>query len=381
MAMDAIARFRATMERRPVDRLHRAEFYIWDEALDRWEKEGMPPVARSGRAPRPGQVTMAEHFGFDPGARVGIPMLGWCEPPFVPAMKEEVLEERGEHQIVRDAAGRTVEVYKGRRHGFMPTYLRHAVTCERDWEESVRPLLSPDSPERWQDFDRRLAELRGEDRRGKYVHQPCIGGYMYLRALIGPQEVCYMLVDDPRLIHKMMTAWLELADAVTARIQREVQIDELFLAEDICYNHGLLISPDMVREFLFPYYQQLLANIRSRQKEGKTVHFQVDTDGNVAEALDLYMGIGLDVMCPFEVAAGNDVVEIARRHPGLALTGGIDKRALAAGPEAIDESLRRVLPFMVRRGGYYPTCDHGVPDNVSYADYMHYRRRVMERDH
>ena len=52
-----------------------------------------------------------------------------------------------------------------------------------------------------------------------------------------------------------------------------------------------------------------------------------------------------------------------------------------AGPAAIDGYLERVIPFMVRRGGYVPTCDHGVPDNVSFDSYMHYRRRVMELDH
>ena len=63
------------------------------------------------------------------------------------------------------------------------------------------------------------------------------------------------------------------------------------------------------------------------------------------------------------------------------MSGGIDKRVLALGPEAIDEHLKRILPPMVRRGGYIPTCDHGVPDNVSYANYLHYRKRMLEWDH
>jgi hypothetical protein len=52
-----------------------------------------------------------------------------------------------------------------------------------------------------------------------------------------------------------MQTWLALADAVIARHQQHVTLDELFLAEDICYNNGPLISPDMMREFLLPYYQ------------------------------------------------------------------------------------------------------------------------------
>ena len=139
------------------------------------------------------------------------------------------------------------------------------------------------------------------------------------------------------------------------------------------------ISPDMVREFIFPYYQQLLANMRSRQK--RRIYFQIDTDGNCDEALDLYLSIGVDAMSPFEVAAGNDALAIAKKYPNLVMYGCIDKRVLATSKKEIDEYLTRLIPFMVKRGGFIPTCDHGVPDNVSYENYTYYRKRMLELDH
>ncbi len=367
--MNNVERLRATYEFRPVDHLFRREFYIWTEALDRWKSEGMAPDADHNQL-----------FGWDPPADVGIGRLGWCEPALVPAFVPEVLESGDDHEIVRDHAGRVLKVFKGRRHGFMPTYVQHAVACRRDWDEVVAPRLDPATPERWKGFDQTLANLRSADAEGKMIVLTGVGGYMYLRSMIGPEEVCYMFLDHPDLIHRMMQAWLDLSDAVASRVQQQTEIDTVFLAEDICYNHGLLISPDMVREFLFPYYQQLLDNIRRRQST-KRLRFQLDTDGNCAEATDLYLELGLDALLPIEVAAGNDVVEIAKKYPNLVLLGGIDKRVLAAGPEAIDEHLERIIPFMLKRGGYVPTCDHGVPDNVSFANYMHYRKRMMELDH
>lgn len=370
--MTSLERIKATYEFRPVDHLIRREFYIWTEALDRWKAEGMP----SG-------VSQSELFSYDPHAGGIFQRLGWCEPAFVPPLTEMVLEETDEYQIIRDAAGRTVKFFQGRRHGFMPTYLKHAVAGQKDWEEEVRPLLDPAHPQRWVDFDKDLAALKQNiSRYGDFVTQHSIGGYMYLRALVGPEEICYLLVDNPALVHQMMQTWLELVDAVTARLQQTgIALDQFFIAEDICYNHGMLISPDMVREFLLPYYQQILRNIRSRQSgSNKHLYFQVDTDGNCNEAIDVYREAGMDVLSPFEIAAGNDVVAIATKYPDLVMIGGIDKRVLAAGPEAIDDYLQGVIPFMVKRGGYIPTCDHGVPDNVSYANYMHYRRRIMELD-
>ena len=367
--MNAIERLRATYELAPVDRMVRREFYIWPEAIERWQSEGLPD-----------DIPQGELFGFDKPGRFSVGMLGWCEPPFVPALKEQVLEETSDHQIIRDAAGRTMKVFRGRRHGFMPTYLKHAVTCEADWRADVEPLLSPATPQRWEGFDAHLDTIRLADQAGKMIVLGGIGGYMYLRALVGPEQILLMFLDDPALIHAMMQAWLELTDTVAARVQEAVEIDEVFLAEDICYNHGLLISPDMVREFLFPYYGQLLNNVRSRQRD-KKLYFQLDTDGNCDEVIGLYSEIGLNVMSPFEVAANNDVVEIGRKHRDLVILGGIDKRVLAAGPEAIDRHLAHIMPPMLDRGGFIPTCDHGVPDDVSYGNYLHYRRRVMEMDH
>ena len=176
-----------------------------------------------------------------------------------------------------------------------------------------------------------------------------------------------------------MKSWFDLADTVIARHQQYVTIDELFFGEDICYNHGSLISPDMIREFIFPYYSQLIANMRRRQiDKSRHMYFQLDTDGFAVPVIPMYTELGMDVMSPFEVAAGNDLLAIADEYPRLVMTGGIDKRVLAAGPAAIDAFLERIIPPMRRRGGYIPTCDHGVPEEVSFDNYMHYRRRIIE---
>ena len=82
-----------------------------------------------------------------------------------------------------------------------------------------------------------------------------------------------------------------------------------------------------------------------------------------------------------EVASGCDVVAIAQQYPDLVISGGIDKRILAAGKDAIEAHLQYIIPFMVERGGYIPTCDHGVPDDVSFENYMYYRTRLCELDH
>lgn len=337
--------------------------------LDKWRREeGLDPNA-----------DLSALFGYDPKGRVDVNGLGSCEASFEPAFEEKVLEDRGEYELVQDFAGRSVLCFKGRRNGFMPEYVEHPVKDMKTWEEKCLWRLDPNSSARIAAMEKYMPQAIEKAKQGMFVGQFTVGGYMYLRALIGPENLLYMFYDDPDLIHACMRQWFELADTVIARHQQQISFDELFISEDICYNHGSLISPDMIREFLLPYYQQLYTNMcRRRLDPNRQIGLQVDTDGFCDSVIDLYREVGMTHMSPFEVAANCDVVRTGEKYPDLRISGGVDKRVLARGPKAIDEMVDRIFPTMQKRGGYIPTCDHGVPEEVSLENYMHYRRRCLE---
>ena len=347
--------------------LFRREFGWY--CLEAWREQGLPKDADLGAL-----------FEFDPPGSQALWGLGWCEAAFVPEFERKVVEPRGEHEVIQDNAGRLLLVFRGRRHGFMPEYLDHPVKDMRSWEEKCKWRMDPATPERWATTAEELAAARVAAGGGLMITQWVIGAFMYLRSLIGPEELLYAFYDMPEVIHDCMAVWLRLAEAVTARHQQEVTFDEIYFGEDICYNHGPLISPEMMREFIFPYYQQLLANVRLRQLDrSRRLFVNVDSDGDVRPLIPLYQqGLGMDVMNPFEVASGCDVVELGRQYPQLVMFGGIDKRILAESPAAIDRMVERIIPAMRERGGYIPTCDHGVPAEVSLKNYQHYRRRCVE---
>jgi len=338
-------------------------------SLEVWAEQGMPQ-----------DVSHAELFDLEPPGSHSLGQLGWCEAGLCPVFETTVLEDRGEYELVQDFAGRHVLFFKGRRDGFMPEYVDHPVKDMSSFEEKIAWRMDPSSPERCADLDERMAVAKEAAGRGLMITQNLVGGYMYLRSLLGPEELLYAFYDMPDVVHACMRAWFELADAVMARHQEHVTLDEFFLAEDICYKGGALISPQMMKRFLFPYYQQLITNAKARQIDKRRhLYIQVDTDGLSDPVIPLYReAIGLDALSPFEVAAGCDVVRTAQEYPDLGIFGGIDKRVLAQGRDAIDAMLERIIPVMRERGGYIPTCDHGVPEEVPYGDYLYYRRRVVE---
>jgi uroporphyrinogen decarboxylase len=344
-----------------------AEFGYY--SLDRWTDEGHIDA----------KTDLSQLFGFDEPGEITLDQLGWCEASLSPVFETKVLEDRGEHELVQDYAGRHVLFFKGRRNGFMPEYVDHPVKDRKTWEDQILWRLDPKTPERFANLDARMANAKEAAAKGMVVTQNLIGGYMYLRSLIGPVDLLYKFHDDPDLIHSCMETWLALADTVVARHQEHVTLDQMYFGEDICYNHGPLISPDMISEFLLPYYQQLVTNSRARQID-KTRHMivQIDTDGFSDPIIPVYQKIGMDYLSPFEVASGCDVVRTASQYPELLIRGGFDKRIIAAGKAAIDREVDRILPVMKRRGGFIPMCDHGVPEEVAFEDYVHFRKRLRE---
>ena len=48
------------------------------------------------------------------------------------------------------------------------------------------------------------------------------------------------------------------------------------------------------------------------------------------------------------------------------------------GKDAIARHVDRIMSFMKKRGGYIPTCDHGVPEEVPFENYMYYRQLMKQ---
>jgi uroporphyrinogen decarboxylase len=135
----------------------------------------------------------------------------------------------------------------------------------------------------------------------------------------------------------------------------------------------------MFEEFLLPYYKKLTGFFLDNGIEV----ILVDTDGDCRPLIPLFIEGGTTGLYPMQVTGGMDVVTIGQQYPDLQLIGGLDKVAISRGPEAIDRELETKVPPLLRRGGYIPMADHLVPPDVSWDDFVYYRRKLasMGPDH
>jgi uroporphyrinogen-III decarboxylase len=201
------------------------------------------------------------------------------------------------------------------------------------------------------------------------------GFYGFVRNWIGVENLSLMLYDDPDLIHEMMEYLAGFFIQILHKALDEVDIDFAMFWEDMCYKGGPLISPAMFREFCLPNYKKVTSFLAEHGVELSWV----DCDGNIEALIPLWIEGGVRGFYPLEVAAGMDAGKLQKEYGKQILTwGNVDKRALAQGKEAIDAEMARLAPI-VERGGFIPLVDHGVPDDVSYPNYLYYleqRKRI-----
>ena len=140
------------------------------------------------------------------------------------------------------------------------------------------------------------------------------------------------------------------------------------------FKNGPMVSPDTFREFIAPPYYKRITVLRARGRED----IFVDTDGDCWLLIPEFQQAGVAGMYPFEVQAGMDIVEVRKKHPDLLIIGGLNKNLVAKSKADIDRELEAKLPFMLRHGKYIPTLDHMAHPEISWENFLYYRRRVRE---
>ena len=291
----------------------------------------------------------------------------------IPQFEEKIIEERPETRVVQDWKGNICEIAKE----FDPAYLRNAidfvtrrwikcpVETHADWE-AMKTRYAAATPERLP-ADAAALGLRLRDRDWP-VTLNFSGPFWQLREWLGFENLCLLFHDDPAWLREMADFWTDYIAALLERTLASFTPDMVHLSEDMAYKSFSMVSPAMAREFLLPAWKRWGDIVRP----AGVPLYGMDSDGYVGELIPLWIEAGINVCDPMEVAAGNDILAFRRQFGRrIAFQGGIDKRALARGGQALEDEIARLKP-LVDDGGYIPSCDHGVPADVSWPNYVRY---------
>jgi hypothetical protein len=355
-------RFLLYMSFQDTDRVPLMEMGVWDETLVRWHCEGLPKWVTHLRH-------LEDFLGLDRSFNVNwLPIDNELYPPFEP----KVIEEDEETITIRDESGTVLRQKKS--HKTIPHYISFPVESAADYEK-LSSRLNGAAPGRYAEyFD---DDLRWRIERGEIIGINFRSFFGHPRKLMGFEKWCTAFYDDSDLVLRVIEDRVRFAGDLFARVLSTGKVDFVQVWEDMAFNTAPMISPEFVKRYMAPAYEQVVELFRNA---GVSL-IMVDCDGRVRDLLPIWLEAGMDGCHPCEIAAGSDPLVLRRRFPGCRLMGGLDKRKIASGREGIDGELERIRPVL-DQGGYIPMLDHFVPPDVSYDDYRYYldrRRKLFER--
>ena len=363
-------RFYRVFTYQSVDRPPDIEFGYWPQTIRRWLAEGLPLELTEAEQNSMFLRKLDDFFGFEhEGAGLNL-RLG-MDPPF----EEKVIERKEGSVVMRGADGITAERFlNDSEQSSIPHFLKFPVETPDDWAE-LKQRFRYDDPIR--DIpDEAVDCVRSAAAEGKAVSTSVCGPYGQLRHWMGFENLSMAFYDYPEMVHEMVEHWSGLAVQQMESLPDDVIIDRVDWWEDMAGRNGPFVGPAMFREFLQPCYHRVMSAARKRG----CVLGLVDSDGNPHDIVGNWLEEGVNIMFPLEVAAGVDPFAWREEFGSdLRLRGGIDKRAVAAGPQAVDAELQRIRPLL-DQGGVIPHLDHLVPPDISYDNYRYYldaKRRLI----
>jgi uroporphyrinogen decarboxylase len=326
----------------------------WPETVERWKKEGCDA---------PG----APSFDWDPWVWQG----GWFFPN--PPFERKVVSEDDATILYVNHEGILMRERKDQPWSSMPQFVRFPVETRADFRRFWKERMKPDMAARLgADWKQKLAAYRQRDCPLIVISDRWGGFFGPLRNMVGVEKLCMLFYDDPALVEEMMDATADLIIAIMSQVLDQTDVDVYGFWEDMAYKTGPLLGPEMLRRYALPRYRRVADFVRSRGVK----LIALDSDGDISKLIPVWLDAGINILYPFEVQAGMDVVAVRRQYGReLRMWFGIDKRALARGREAIDAELARVRPLM-EEGGYIPGTDHSIPPDVPYENYCYYMDRL-----
>jgi uroporphyrinogen decarboxylase len=287
----------------------------------------------------------------------------------MPHFGGQVLAEDDRTVLTRNAWGAIVRSSKVGQS--ISQYLDFGVRSRQDFAR-YKGRWDPASPGRYPaDWEERKGRWKVRD------YPVCAwtyGWYGLLRELMGVEGLSIALHEDEALVDEVCEFWADFLVRVFERALREVEVDYVLFWEDMAFKTGPLLSPTHFRRYFSPHYRRLIERFR---RSGVRL-FMVDSDGNIERLIPLWIETGINILAPFEVDAGMDVTRVRRTYgKDLAIVGGMDKRQLALGQREIEAEVMRRLAGMGDTG-YIATLDHAPIPEIPYANYLRYRRFLLD---
>lgn len=174
------------------------------------------------------------------------------------------------------------------------------------------------------------------------------------------------LAMNQALIAALFDAVLEVNLAICEILLKEVgdEVDVVLTSDDLGFQNGLMISPDMYRVLLKPRHRRYFQLVHDMTDAKVLFH----TCGSVVDILEDLIEIGVDVLHPVQVsAAGMNPGELKQRYGDrISFWGAIDTQHVLphSDVDGVAQEVELRVEQLGRGGGYILGAVHNIQPDV-----------------
>ena len=178
--------------------------------------------------------------------------------------------------------------------------------------------------------------------------------------LAGMENVLMAMVANKDFVHRLLDRILDFNLRIIEKTCA-FDIDVFFTGDDWGQQRGLIMGPDLWREFIKPRIEKMYQLVKSK---GKFV--MIHCCGKVDEIFPDLIDCGLDIFNPFQPEV-MDVFEVKKKYGRqLSFYGGIStQKTLPFGTvEQVKDEVKRLLDVVGENGGYIASPAHDTPPDA-----------------
>lgn len=200
------------------------------------------------------------------------------------------------------------------------------------------------------------------------------GPLMVVCEAMGVEHLGYQVYDNPKFVEHLLDYCTRDARAM-AEILAGMDIDFVYVADDVAFNNGPILHPDMMESLWLPRVAHVIEPFKER---GIPMAFHCC--GNLSHVIPWLIRLGFLAVQPVQPTC-NDIYALKRQYAGrICLIGNIDVAGcLSFGTkDDVVREVREHIAGLAYDGGYVCGSSHSITASVKPENYAAMVEAIME---
>lgn len=202
-------------------------------------------------------------------------------------------------------------------------------------------------------------------------HGPLFSGMWRVMGLESFSIACY---ENPSLIKAIAERMGALSVEIVKNVLQRDWVGAIWIGDDMAYTTSLMVSPDFMRTYVFPYYRRF-GDLCKQYNKPLILH----SDGNFTAVYEDLIECGVQAVHPNEPTSVN-IVELKKKYGDrLSFLGGMDTDLMSRGTvDEVINAVRYLIDNIGPGGGFAPGGGNSITNYIPLKNYRALIKTIKE---